>query len=377
MFGKMIAAIVLISIQQAANAEAFVSSADCLRRHKELDDEGRYYDEAWADCAAGASFHRLADCRGLEAYARRTRVNELARRRDDLLAQARQLRPLCDQMAANERNRARESAQQTASANQRYEQQQAERQRQISINQYNADRRAEAMASADAQRRAQAMLQLQQQQIAAQDRASKKAAAIGGAAALLGMILERPKHEEEVEEKKDLSDTQRTYSNVQDGAEKLHEAVQDHQPEVVNEFQKKAWENIRNSHMATLGQVDKLGSTLASIKVDSEGSGQIVLRTSTLPAVNPWADVPDQSAARSTEDQSPSTKTREFVHPQSWETYQIEPGQTLFRDIKDSTLKVVSLKAVKTQIGDRPGRCTKDGIGLVDPACEIQRWSSR
>lgn len=254
-----------------ASAETFQSAADCQRRYDEIRAEGDRWDMAWMDCSAGAAHSSIQDCRAMSSQQRVSTSRNLARKRDAAWAQARQLRPLCEQMLANERDRARQDA--FARANeQARSRRDTERRQQISREQYIDDRIAATRYLGDNNRTAEVVREREMAAAAAaaeDERAKRRAVAAGKVADILTSMLveEEPKT---VEHGPAL-----LYDRIQDDAEEVHGYVQTMQPDAVTEIQKGAWQRIRQNHKSALSEVDHLSDSIRSSTVEPDVRSEV------------------------------------------------------------------------------------------------------
>jgi len=254
-------------------AQSFQNASDCQQQSDALRAQGSQYDKAWMDCASGAVNHTVRDCRGLSDPQRSYEIASLARQRDAPWAQAKQIDVICRQMASNERNRQRQDALANAQY-QRDQDREAGRQQQLSVQQAAAARQAEVMAAANQERRNELIQQQRSDAVAAQSKATQSGVLAGQ---LYRSLMTA---NETVDEETTPSRSQRTYNNIRSGAEKVHEAVQDHQPGIVNQIQSKAWEKVREANDATLGQVERLitaiwSEAMPQVTIESVSSTEI------------------------------------------------------------------------------------------------------
>ncbi|WP_428423113.1 hypothetical protein [Methylibium sp.] len=280
-------AVIAIFMPPQCLAQTFQSAADCKNQYDKLRAEENRYDLAFMDCSAYTSKGLILNCRDISTQRRISLMQEMVRKRDAAHEQGEQIRSICIQMNSNERDRIREAAL-AREQNERYEEQQANRRQQITIQQGNTSRQTETMVAAEAQRRNEA-LRYQQEQLRAaaisQDQANRRATVVGKLfGALLGLATNRNPDNEEAS-----TNSQRSYETIQNATEKIHEKIQGNQSSIVNEIQNNAWLNIRERHIASLQQIDQLSENISTFEAGHTSDIEIkTARGEPLPIEGPW-----------------------------------------------------------------------------------------
>lgn len=252
--------------------QAFRTAAECDQALKDMEAQASRWDSAFMDCAAGAAHHQVHDCRGMDTRNRTAAFKADAAKRDELSARARSIRPMCEQLHAAARQRERQEA--IDRTRQQQAQDQDRKRTQLSIEQANNARIAEARNLGDNNRRHD---ELKRQQFAQQQAAQKAEAARQAAirsqqkAAAKAAIMDQSMGA--LLSLAGLPDPPRTasidtYTNIQRGVEKLHEGIQQNQPDIVNEVQNNAWAEIGSRHSETLEQVESLKQSLNSFSAE-------------------------------------------------------------------------------------------------------------
>lgn len=327
---KTLVASLALALVAVAHAQNFQNAADCNREYERLRAEAQHFDSAWSDCVAGTAHGTLLNCQNFSSAQRISASKDIAGKRDTLYAQATNLRPMCQQMANNERDQQRASA--LARDEVQLQQQRAEQQRRqtISTQQYESDRRAEALSAANAEYRTEKLnRQAEAGRQAAQLQRSNtaKAAAIGNLAAALTTMLSSSRTEDDSDSDK--------YSKTQNLAEKEHAALQKEQSEIVNRIQKAAWDKIREQNLATLQDSSDVTKVISSFTGDSSQK-------------NPW----DVSSGRGAQLVSETLEN-------PWQ--EAKSASNRLRPVVDGAMKSVDSGCV-----DNPWACDKEDSKLMN-----------